>query len=68
MSFPGDSVVKNQSTNAGYEGDVGSIPGSEIPWSRKWKPTPVFLPGKPCGQRIPLGCSPWGDKESDKTE
>ena len=26
-------------------GDVGSIPG-KIPWRRKWKPTPVFLPGE----------------------
>ena len=23
----------------------------EIPWSRKWKPTTVFLPGKSHGQR-----------------
>ena len=28
-------------------GDVDSIPGSDrIPWSRKWQPIPVFLPGK----------------------
>ena len=24
-------------------------------WSRKWKPTPVFLPGKPHGQRSLMG-------------
>ena len=23
----------------------------KIPWRRKWQPTPVFLPGKPHGQR-----------------
>ena len=23
----------------------------KIPWRRKWQPTPVFLPGKSCGQR-----------------
>ena len=24
----------------------------KIPWSRKWQPTPVFLPGKSHGQRL----------------
>ena len=23
----------------------------KIPWSRKWQPAPVFVPGKHCGQR-----------------
>ena len=23
----------------------------KVPWSRKWQPTPVFLPGKFCGWR-----------------
>ena len=40
----------------------------EIPWSRKWQPTPVFLPGKFHGQRSLVGYSPWGRKESDMTE
>ena len=35
---------------------------------RKWQPTPVFLPGKSCGQRSLVGNSPWGRKESDTTE
>ena len=30
----------------------------KIPWSRKWQPTPVFLPGKSHGQRSPAGYSP----------
>ena len=30
--------------------------------------TPVFLPGESRGQRSPVGCSPWGCKESDTTE
>ena len=30
--------------------------------------TPVFLPGKPHGQRSLADYSPWGRKESDKTE
>ena len=32
----------------------------KIPWSRKWQPTPVFLPGKFHGQRSLVGYSPWG--------
>ena len=30
----------------------------KIPWSRKWQPTPVFLPGKSHGQRSLVGYSP----------
>ena len=37
-------------------------------WSRKWQPTPDFLPGKSHGQRSLGGYSPWGCKESDMTE
>ena len=40
----------------------------KIPWSRKWQPTPVFLPGEFHGQRSLAGCSPWGHKESDTRE
>ena len=40
-------VVKNSPANAGDTRDAGSIPGSgRSPPSRKWQPTPVFLPGK----------------------
>ena len=35
---------------------------------RQWHPTPVLLPGKSHGQRIQVGCSPWGREESDMTE
>ena len=31
-------------------------------------PTPVLLPGKSHGRRNPVGCRPWGRKESDTTE
>ena len=34
----------------------------KIPWSRKWQPTPLFLPGKFNGQRSLVGYSPWGRK------
>ena len=40
----------------------------KIPWSRKWQPMSVFLPGKYHGQRSLVGCSPWGYKESETTE
>ena len=40
----------------------------KIPLSRKWKPTPVFLPGKSQGQRRLAGYSPWGPEESDTIE
>ena len=40
----------------------------KIPWSRKWQPTPVFLPGESHGQRSLAGYRPWDHKESDMTE
>ena len=40
----------------------------KIPWRRKWKPTPVFLPGESHGPRSGVGCSPWGCKDLDMTE
>ena len=32
----------------------------KIPWKRKWKPTPVFLPGESHGQRSLAGYNPRG--------
>ena len=44
-------------------GDPGLDPGSEkMPWRRKWQPTPVFSPGKFCGQGSLEGNSPWVEK------
>ena len=55
-------LVKASAYNAG---DLGSIPG----WRRSLeKESPVFLPGKPHGQRSLIGYSPWGRKGSDTTE
>ena len=34
----------------------------KILWRRKWQPSPVFLPGKSCGQRSLGVYSPWGHK------
>ena len=40
----------------------------KIPWSQKWQPTPVLLPGESHGQRSLVGYSPWGHKELNMTE
>ena len=40
----------------------------KIPWNRKKQPTPVFLPGKFCGQKSLEGYSPRVCKESDTIE
>ena len=37
-------------------------------WSRKWQPTPVFLPGESQGQRSLVGCRLWSRTESDTAE
>ena len=37
-------------------------------WRRKWKPTPVFLPGESQGQGSLVGCSLWGRTELNTTE
>ena len=34
----------------------------QIPWRRRWQPTPGFLPGKSHGQRSLIGCSPWASQ------
>ena len=37
-------------------------------WRRKWRPTPVFLPGESQGRGSLVGCRLWGRTESDTTE
>ena len=60
---------KESAFNAGDTGDMGSIPGLErIPWSRKWQPNPVFLPGESHGLRSLADYSPWRFKKPDTTE
>ena len=49
------------------EAQVQSL-GQEDTLEEKMATTPVFLPGKSCGQRTLVGNSPWGQKESDTTE
>ena len=52
-----------RSKRRGFEPWIG-----KIPCSRKWHPTPVFLPGKFYGQRSLTGNIPWGLKEQEMTE
>ena len=40
----------------------------KVPSSKKWQLTPVFLSGKPQGQRSMVGYRPSGRKESYRTE
>ena len=42
--------------------------GWEDPRRREWLPTSVFLPGEFHEQRSLAGYSPWGHRESDRTE
>ena len=52
-----------QCRRCGFDPWVG-----EFPWSREWKPTPVFLLGNFHGQKSLVGYSLWGHKELDTTE
>ena len=59
-------LVKNLPASAG---ELGSIPGSgRSPGEGNLYLTPVFFPGKSCGQRSLARYSPLGCKESDTTE
>ena len=67
--FSGGFVIKNPPANAGECWRRGFNPWvKKIPWRRKWQPTPVFLPGGFYGQKSLAGYSPYGPKESDRTE
>ena len=57
--FPGGLVVQNLPANAG---DAGSIPELGRSPEEGRQPTPVFLTGKPHGQRSLAGHSLWGHK------
>ena len=62
-------MVKNPPADAGDAGDGGSIPGlGGSLGGGILQPTPVFLLGKPHGQRSLVGYSLWGHKELDMTE
>ena len=67
--FPYGSASKEATCNAGYTRRFRFHPWvGKIPWRRKWKPTPVFLPGESHGQRSLVGCSAKDHKQLDTTE
>ena len=61
-------VLKSLPASAGDRTDQALSLVGKMPWRREWLPTLVFLPGELYGQRSLANYSPWGCKESDKTE
>ena len=57
-------MVKNPLANAGDMRCGFDLWVGKIPWSRKWQFAPVFLLGKPHGQRSLAGYGAWGHKET----
>ena len=55
--------IRLQCGRPGFDPWVG-----KIPWRRAQQPTPVFFMENLHGQRSLVGYSPWGCKESDRTE
>ena len=56
VDFPGGSDGKESACNAGGLGFDPWV--RNISWRRKWKRTPVFLPGELHGQKRLVGYSP----------
>ena len=54
LDFPGGSLGKNSPTNAG---DTVQSWVVQIPWRRRWQPTPVFFPGESRGRRSLAGAA-----------
>ena len=69
VGFPNGSAGEESICNTEATGDCGFDPQvRKIACSRKWQPTPTFLPGKSYGPKSLAGYSPKGHKESDMTE
>ena len=60
LGFPCGSAGKESAYNVG---DLGLIPGLQIPWRREKLPTPVFW-----SREFHEPYSPWDQKQSDTTE
>ena len=69
LGFPGGSVGKESTCNAGDAGDEVSIPRSErSPGEGHGNPLQYFCLENSHGQRSLVGYSLWGHKASDMTE
>ena len=67
--FLSGSAAEESAFNAGDTGDVGSIHGlRRSPGEGNGNPLQYSCLGKSHGQSSLAGYSPWGHKESDKTE
>ena len=49
MDFPGSSLVEKSAFQFGRHGFDPWV--RKLSWTRKWQPTPVFLPGEFHGQK-----------------
>ena len=59
-AFPGGASGKESAYQCRRHKKLGlDLWVGKIPWSRKWQPTPVFLPGESQRQRSLAGCGPW---------
>ena len=68
ISFSGSSSGKESTCQCRRQKRGGFNPWvRKMPWSRKWYPTPVFLPGKILCLRSLVGYSTWDPKESHVT-
>ena len=68
LGFPGGSVCKESTCNAGEAGRCEFNPWvGKIPKGEHGNPL-VFSPGESHGERSLVEYSPWGQKESDTTE
>ena len=57
MGFPGGEWLRICLTMQETQEMQVQFLGWEVPWSRKWQPTPVFLPKEPHGQGSLAGYS-----------
>ena len=62
LGYPGASVVKNLSADAGVPETQVRFLGWEDPLEKEMATYSIFLPGKFHGQRSLAGYSPWGHK------
>ena len=69
LGFPGGASGKAPACQCKRRRRRGFDPWvRKIPWSRKWHPTSVLLPGKSHGQRSLAGYRPWDCREPDAAE
>ena len=63
-----DGLQSMGSWRAGHDWATSLLLFTFMHWRRKWRPTPVFLPGESQGPGSLVGYRLWGRTESDMTE